>query len=86
MTAGWEGSLGDNGSMYMHGCVSYCLPENITTLFISYTPIQSFFLNVIFKNAVSQGFLDGPVGKTILPSIAGQGTRIHMPQRQPGVA
>ena len=48
-----------------------CPPETITTLLVSYTPIQSFFLNVILKNAVFRDFLDGPVGKTVFPSIAG---------------
>ena len=51
---------------------SLCFPpETITTLLVSYTPIQSFFLNVILKNAVFRDFLDGPVGKTVFPSIAG---------------
>ena len=38
---GWEGSLGENGYVFMYGWVPSCLPETITTLIISYTPIQS---------------------------------------------
>ena len=36
---GWEGSLGENGYMYMYGSVPSCPPENITTLLKDYTPI-----------------------------------------------
>ena len=41
---GWEGSLGENG--YMYTCIRVaeslcCLPETITTLLISCTPIQN---------------------------------------------
>ena len=38
---GWEGTLGEKGYMCRYGWVPSCLPENITTLIISYTPIQS---------------------------------------------
>ena len=34
---GWEGSLGDNGYMYMYDCSL----ETITTLLVSYNPIQN---------------------------------------------
>ena len=36
----WEGSLGENGYMYMYGWVPCCSPKTITLL-ISYTPIQN---------------------------------------------
>ena len=47
-----------------------CPPETITPLLISYTPIQSFFKKVIFKNAVLRDFLEEwvrvvRVGKTL---------------------
>ena len=38
---GWEGSLGENGYMYMYGSVPSCPPENITTLLKDYTPIYN---------------------------------------------
>ena len=37
--SGWEGSLGENGYMYMYGWVPCCSSETITTLLISYTPV-----------------------------------------------
>ena len=33
---GWEGSLGENGCMFMYGRVACCSPESITTLLIGY--------------------------------------------------
>ena len=35
--SGWEGSLGENGYMYIYGCSS----ETITALLMGYTPIQN---------------------------------------------
>ena len=38
---GWEGSLGENGYMFMYGWVLCCPPEATTTLLIGYTPIKN---------------------------------------------
>ena len=38
---GWEGSLGENGCMFMMAESLYCPPETITTLLIGYTPVQN---------------------------------------------
>ena len=48
MACEWEGRLGENGYVYMYGRVPS--PETITTLLISYTPIQKkSFLKNLFK-------------------------------------
>ena len=49
MACEWEGSLGENGYVYMYGRVPS--PETIMTLLISYTPIQkkSFLKNLLKK-------------------------------------
>ena len=44
---GWEGGLGKNGYMYMAESLCHS-PETITTLLISYTPIQNKKLKAIF--------------------------------------
>ena len=42
---GWEGSLEENGYMYIYMAQSLpCSPETITTLLISCTPIQNKML------------------------------------------
>ena len=41
VTDGWEGSLGENGSMYMCGWVPSVFTWNYHTLLAGYTPIQS---------------------------------------------
>ena len=35
----WQGSLGENGYIYMYGCVPSCSCQTITILLISYTLI-----------------------------------------------
>jgi len=52
--AGWEGSLGENGYMFMYGWVLCCPPETTTTLLIGYTPIKNKKLK---KNKGEDGFL-----------------------------
>ena len=48
--AGWEGSLGENGYMYMYGWVPLLSTWNNTTLLIGYTMIQNkTFFNGICK-------------------------------------
>ena len=37
---GWEGSLGENGYMYMYAWVPFCSFGTITTLLINYTPYK----------------------------------------------
>ena len=44
-TAGWEGSLGESGTCICMDESLCCAPETITTLFISYTPIQNSKFN-----------------------------------------
>ena len=40
---GWEGGWGEDGYMYMDNSLCHS-PETITTLLISYTPIQNKIL------------------------------------------
>ena len=58
---GWEGSLGDNGYMHMYDCSL----ETITTLLISYNPIQNkkFKKKSIFPLAVTKMVLNHNPGR-----------------------
>ena len=58
---GWEGSLGDNGYMHMYDCSL----ETITTLLISYNPIQNKKLKKksLFPLAVTKMVLNHNPGR-----------------------
>ena len=47
---GWEGSLGENGYMYMYGWVPFCSSGTITTLLINHTPIKIKSLKKIYNS------------------------------------
>ena len=56
---GWEGSLGENGYIYIRMAESLrCSPETITALFIGYTPIQNLKVQ---KKITCREFPGGPV-------------------------
>ena len=49
---GWEGSLGEDGYMYVYGAEPlHSPPDTVTTLLISYTPIQNKTFVFFFKKS-----------------------------------